>query len=43
MWKLQLCLISPQIIKDCEAFVAERPFAAEPFMHLMLSSSSQGT
>ena len=39
-WKLQLCLISPQIIKDCEAFVAATPFAAEPFVHLLLGSKS---
>jgi hypothetical protein len=43
MWKMQVNLLSPQIIKDCEAFVAANPFAAGPFMQLMLSSSSHGT
>jgi len=35
LWKMQLCLISPQIIKDCEAFVASNSFAAEPFICLL--------
>ena len=38
LWKGELCLLSPQIIKDCEAFVAERPFAAEAFMQHLLAS-----
>jgi hypothetical protein len=37
LWKQQLCLISPQIIKDCEAFVRAHPFAARPFMALLCS------
>ena len=32
LWKAQLCLLSPQIIKDCEAFAQEVPFAADAFM-----------
>ena len=35
LWKLQLCLISPQIIKDCEKFAEEHPFAVEPFMAML--------
>lgn len=37
LWKMQLCLISPQIIKDCEGFAGGVPFAAEPFMRLFCS------
>ncbi len=38
LWKQQLCLISPQIIKDCEAFVEAHLFAGEAFMALMCSA-----
>lgn len=40
LWKMELCLISPQIIKDCELFAAAVPFAAAAFMHHLLSSHS---
>ena len=39
LWKGQLCLMSPQIIKDCEGFAQEVPFAAEAFMRHLLSAS----
>ena len=39
LWKGQLCLMSPQIIKDCEGFAQEVPFAAEAFMLHLLSAS----
>jgi hypothetical protein len=32
---MQVNLLSPQIIKDCESYAASVPFAAEPFMHLL--------
>lgn len=35
LWKQQLSLLSPQIIKDCETFAATVPFAAEPVMKLL--------
>ena len=35
LWKMQVNLLSPQIIKDCESYAASVPFAAEPFMHLL--------
>ncbi len=35
LWKNQMCLISPLIIKDVEEFVKATPFAAAPFMNLM--------
>lgn len=35
LWKMQLSLMSPQISKDCEAFVAQKPFAANAFMDLL--------
>ena len=39
LWKLQLSLMSPQISKDCEAFVARVPFADQAFVSLLCSSS----
>ena len=36
LWKMQLCLLSPQIIRDCEAFAEQTPFAADAFMPLFL-------
>jgi hypothetical protein len=36
LWKLQLGLLSPQIIRDCEAFAETTPFAADAFMALFL-------
>ena len=32
LWKMQLCVLSSHIIKDCEAFVEQHPFAIAPFM-----------
>lgn len=31
LWRMQGALFSPQVMKDCEAFVASRPFASEDF------------
>ena len=39
LWKMQLCLLSPQIIRDCEAFAETVPFAADAFMALLLRGS----
>ena len=39
LWKMQLCLLSPQIIRDCEDFVTRNPFAEEAFMGHLLPSS----
>lgn len=37
LWKLQLCLLSTQIVKDVEAFVEQRPFATDSFIgHFVL-------
>jgi hypothetical protein len=33
LWKLQHILFSPQVIKDCEIFVAETPFNALEFLN----------
>ena len=35
VWKMQLSLLSPQIIKDCEAFVCVEAFAGDDVMRLM--------
>jgi len=35
LWKLQISLMSPQISKDCEAFVQRRPFADRAFVALL--------
>jgi hypothetical protein len=32
LWKLQLCLLTTQIVKACEAFVEGNPFAVAPFL-----------
>jgi hypothetical protein len=32
LWKLQLCLLTTQIVKACEAFVEGSPFATAPFI-----------
>jgi hypothetical protein len=32
LWKLQLCLLSTQIIKDVDAFVEQTPFATDAFI-----------
>jgi len=39
LWKMQVNLLSPQIIKDCESFAASVPFAAEAFMPLLCPAS----
>lgn len=39
LWKLQLSLMSPQIAKDCEAFVARVPFADQAFVSLLCGSA----
>ena len=36
LWKQQVPLLSPQIIRDCEAFAAQAPFNAAAFMALFL-------
>lgn len=38
LWKLQLSLMSPQISKDCEAFVQRVPFAGPAFVSLLCTS-----
>ena len=35
VWKAQIGVMSPQIIRDVEAFVAERPFAGEHIVNAM--------
>ena len=40
LWKSQIYLISPIIIKDVELFVEETPFAAGPFMQLMCGATT---
>jgi hypothetical protein len=35
LWKMQVNLLSPLIIKDCEAYAASVPFAAGAFMQLL--------
>jgi hypothetical protein len=37
LWKMQLSLMSPQISKDCEAFVQRHPFADRAFVSLLCS------
>jgi hypothetical protein len=41
LWKMQVNLLSPQIIKDCESFAASTPFAAGPVMHLLCGTQNQ--
>ena len=36
-WKAQASILSPQIIRDVETFVAERPFAGEHILNAMLN------
>ena len=36
-WKAQASILSPQIIRDVEAFVAERPFAGEQILSAMVA------
>lgn len=39
LWKQQLSLLSPQIIKDCETFAATVPFAEDAVMALLCKTS----
>jgi hypothetical protein len=36
IWKAQIGMLSPQIIRDCEAFVDANAFAADPVMRALL-------
>lgn len=36
VWKLQIGIISPQIVRDCEAFAAATPFAGERVVETMV-------
>ena len=36
IWKNQIGIISPQIVRDCEAFVSANPFAGERVMEALV-------
>jgi hypothetical protein len=42
VWKAQVGIISPQIVRDVEAFVAENEFAGESVMRLMYGGGGVG-
>ena len=43
LWKSQMCLISPHIIKDVESFVLATPFASPAFMKLLCQRADPST
>ena len=36
VWKAQISILSPQIVRDCEAFVSENPFAGERIVEALV-------